>query len=281
MDKIIMNPAIKHLALSTILAAITLSSSAFAADDKKIRIGTEGAYAPWNFLNDDGKLVGFEIDLGNELCKRTESTCEFVTNEWDSIMPNLVAGNYDAIMAGMSVTEERKKTIAFSAEYYPPDPSRYVTTKDTKLNFDALEGKNVGVQGATIQAAYAEEKLSGKNTIKSYEKPDQSIADLMAGNIDLILADGAYLEPIVKGTKGQIVFTGPDVAIGGGVAIGLRQNDEDLQKQLNGALDAMKKDGTLDQMIKKYFDKGPFFSEATDASDDKEEKSSEKSESSE
>ena len=99
-------------------------------------MGTEGAYAPWNFVNDEGVLSGFEIELGNELCARAGFECEWVTNEWDSIIPNLVAGNYDTIIAGMSITDERDELIDFTQDYYPPDPSKWVAMVD--LGTDVL-----------------------------------------------------------------------------------------------------------------------------------------------
>ena len=241
------------------VAGLALAGAAHAQDT--VRIGTEGAYAPWNYIDDSGELAGFEIDLGNALCERAELTCEFVQNEWDSIIPNLQAGNYDVIMAGMSITEERQEQIAFSEAYYPPDPSRYIAASGTELDFDDLTGKKIGAQGATIQAAYAQENFAADNTILTFETPDQSISDLMAGNLDLIIADGSYLQPIVDGSGGAIEFVGPEVEIGNGVGAGMRQDDEKLQFDLADALAEVKADGTLDALIQEYFDAGPFFSE--------------------
>ena len=247
----------KKLLLTMALAAF--ATTGFAAD--KVRFGTEGAYAPWNFMDDSGKLAGFEIELGNELCRRAKLECEFVVNEWDSIIPNLIAGNYDGIMAGMSVTDERKETIMFSDEYYPADPSRFAVAKGDTFDFDNLKGVKIGAQGATVQAAHLEANFKEGNTIKLYEKPDQSVADLAAGNIDILLADGSFLDPVVEGSAGNIVFAGPNVQIGGGVAIGMRQKDTELGGKLNAALAEVKKDGTLDKMIQEFFKKGPFFAE--------------------
>ncbi len=250
----------KTLLAIALVAAVSMVGSASAAD--KIRLGTEGAYAPYNFVNDDGKLAGFEIELGDALCAAIKAECEWVVNEWDSIIPNLVAGNYDAIMAGMSITDERKKTITFSDEYMPVDPSMYIAAKGTELSFDSLEGKRIGVQGATIHAAFAEEKYGKTNTIKSYEKADQTLADLMAGNLDTVLADGDYLKPIVEGSAGEIAFVGPQETIGGGIGIGMRQDQTDLHEKMNAGLAALKKSGKVDELIAKYFDgKGPFYGE--------------------
>jgi polar amino acid transport system substrate-binding protein len=248
----------KKLILPIALAASMLAAPAMS---DTVRIGTEGAYAPWNFLDDNGKLAGYEIDLGAALCAEAGLTCEFVANEWDSIIPNLVAGNYDAIMAGMSITDERLETINFSKEYYPADPSRFAAAAGESFDFSALSGKKIGVQGATIQAAYAEETYGGNNTILSFETPDQSVADLAAGNIDLLLADGSFLEPVVKGSNGAMALVGSDIAIGGGVGIGMRKKDTQLSDQLNAALATLKSNGTVDKLIMEYFEKGPFFSE--------------------
>ncbi len=247
--------------MKKILIPIIISAMAFASNvmAEKIRIGSEGAYAPWNYLDDSGKLAGFEIDLGNELCKRAKLECEFVVNEWDTIIPNLLAGNYDAIMAGMSITDERKQSINFSDQYFPPDPSMFAVLKGTELDIMNMKGKKIGVQGATIQAAYAEEKFKADNDILSYETGDQSVADLMAGNVDVVLADGSFLEPVLEAAKGGVAFVGEGVMIGGGVGIGMRKADSAIQGKMKTALDAVKADGTLDKLIMEYFKKGPFF----------------------
>jgi polar amino acid transport system substrate-binding protein len=243
-----------------IITAIALFALTGAAHAQTVRLGTEGAYAPWNFLDDSGNVAGFEIDLGNDLCARAGLTCEWVVNEWDSIIPNLQAGNYDAIMAGMSITDERKQTIDFSENYFPPDPSKYVAAAGASFDFDNLSGVKVGAQGATIQHAYVQENFAANNTIQAYENADQAMADLLAGNLDMILADSGYLEPIVAGNP-AIAFTGPDVLIGGGVGVGLRKQDDELEGKLNAAIQAAKADGTVDALIAKWFEgRGPYFS---------------------
>ncbi len=249
--------------MKKLILTLTLAASVIAASpalSQTVRIGTEGAYAPYNYVDDNGKLAGYEIDLGNAICAEAKLTCEFVTNEWDSIIPNLIAGNYDMIMAGMSVTEERKKTIAFSDEYYPAAPSKFIAAAGEKFDFSALKGKKIGVQGATMQAAYAEENLAADNKILSFETFDQSVADLAAGNIDLLLADADPLKNVVEASKGAMVFVGDGIRIGGGVAIGLRQKDTELAATLNKAIESLKKKGVVDTLIKKYFKDGPFYS---------------------
>lgn len=251
-------PPLVPVLASALAAALALTGTAHAAD---VRIGTEGAYAPWNYLDASGGLAGYEIDLGNAVCEKAGVTCEFVQNEFDSMIPNLQAGNFDVIMAGMSITDERRESIAFTDAYYPADPSRYIASKGAEFDFDALEGKKIGAQGATIQAAYAQENFSADNTIMTFETPDQSVSDLAAGNLDLIIADGSYLQPIVDGSGGQIEFVGPEVEIGNGIGAGVRKDDTELLAKLDDALAALKADGTVDGLIEEYFKAGPFFTE--------------------
>ncbi len=242
------------------VAALALSTTAMAQET--VRIATEGAYAPWNFLNDAGEPAGYEIDLGNAICEHAGLTCEFIINDWDSIIPNLLAGNYDLIMAGMSITDERLETIDFTQNYFPPDPSRFVAAAGANVDPSNLSGARVGVQGGTIQAAYAEENLGSNNTVVTFTTADQAMADLAAGNLDTILADGAYLEPVVTASAGGIEFVGEDVMIGNGVGGGLRKEDTELKATLDEALTALKADGTVDKLIAQWFEgRGPYFAE--------------------
>ena len=249
----------KHLILA---AAALLALSAGAQAKDTVRLGPEGAYPPYNYVDEAGKLGGFDIDVGNEICKRAGLTCEWVVNEWDTIIPNLIAGNYDAILAGMSITDERKKTIAFTQDYFPPDPSAFVAATGKNLDLENPSGLRFGAQGATIQAAWLEQNVKANNTVLSYETPDQALADLNAGNLDAILADKSYLQETVAGSSGALELTGPEIEIGGGVGIGMRQADTELTAKFDAALTAMKADGTLDALITLYFpdrEGGPFY----------------------
>ena len=140
----------KSIVLGT--TALVLSATfAMAAGHSVVRMGTEGAYPPYNFIDDSGEVAGFERELGDELCARAELKCEWVTNDWDSIIPNLLSGNYDTIIAGMSVTEERMEVIDFSEQYTQPDPSAYATLSGFSGD---LSGAVVAAQSSTIQASY-------------------------------------------------------------------------------------------------------------------------------
>ena len=235
----------KNILTTTLLAATLTSASAFA---DTVRLGTEGAYPPYNFVNDKGEIDGYERELGDKLCELAELECTWVKNDWDSIIPNLVSGNYDVIIAGMSITEERDETIDFSQEYYPPDPSSFLALAGTKD--EAVKGI-VAAQTATIQASYVSE--SGA-TLVEFATPDETIAAVKNGEADAVLADDAYLKPFIDESGGELIFLGPKVQIGGGIGMGFRESDTDLKAKFDAAIDAMKKDGSLNELIAKWFD---------------------------
>ena len=235
----------KKMMLATALLALTAGAS--LAQDV-VRIGTEGAYEPYNYIDQaTGQLTGFEIELGNELCTRASLTCEFVQNAWDSIIPNLQSGNYDLIMAGMSITAERDEVIDFSQNYIPPASSAYMAlTADANTG----EGAVIAAQTGTIQAGYVAE--SGA-TLLEFATPDETVAAVKNGEADAVFADKDYLAPISRDSNGELVLLASEVQLGGGVGIGLRESDTELKDKLNAAIQSMKDDGSLNAMISKWF----------------------------
>jgi len=227
------------------MAAALMSAPALA---QKVRMGTEGAYPPYNFVNDKGEIDGFEREVGDALCAIAKLDCTWVKNDWDSIIPNLVSGNYDTIIAGMSITAERDKVIDFTQEYFPPDPSAYVGLKGAASS--ATMGI-VATQKATIQAGHV---ASSGATVVEFATPDETVAAVRSGEADAVLADKAFLEPIVKESNGELVFVGDPVPIGGGIGVGVRESDGELKGKLNAAIDSMKSDGSLSKLIAKWFD---------------------------
>ena len=233
----------KNLNLTT--AALALSASMALADGHSVvRMGTEGAYAPWNFINDAGEVDGFERELGDELCARAELTCEWVTNEWDSIIPNLTSGNYDTIIAGMSITDEREEVINFTQAYTPPDPSSYLAM-DGDLD---VEGGVIAAQTGTIQAAFIAD--AGWDLIE-FATPEETVAAVAAGEADAVLADQSFLMSAME-SNGDLVMLERTEMIGGGVALGLRESDTELLETFNAAIQSMKDDGTLNTLIEKW-----------------------------
>ncbi|SIS67878.1 amino acid ABC transporter substrate-binding protein, PAAT family [Roseivivax lentus] len=233
----------KTLLMGTAVLAVT-ASTAFAAGHSVVRLGTEGAYPPYNYLDDAGEVAGFERELGDELCARAEMTCEWVTNDWDSIIPNLVSGNYDAIIAGMSITDEREEVVDFTQNYTPPSPSAYVAMSE-----DAdIAGGVIAAQTGTIQAAHVAE--SGA-TLLEYPTPDETIAAVMSGEADAVMADKDFLIPLVEENSGM-VFVGDDVPLGGGIGMAFRESDPEMREAFDSAIQTMKDDGTLNEMIVKW-----------------------------
>jgi polar amino acid transport system substrate-binding protein len=232
----------KKLILGT--AALALSAGmALAGGHSVVRLGTEGAYEPWNFVNDNGEIDGFERDLGDELCKRAELTCEWVKNDWDSIIPNLVSGNYDAIIAGMSITAEREEVIDFTQGYTPPDPSAYVA-----LEADVdLENGVIAAQTSTLQSAFV---ASQGWTLLEFATPEETVAAVRNGEADAVLADQSFLDTVVEG--GGLVMLDRKEAIGGGVGMGFRESDAELRGKFDAAITSMKEDGSLNVLIEKW-----------------------------
>jgi polar amino acid transport system substrate-binding protein len=212
-----------------------------------IRIGTEGAYPPYNFINDANEVDGFDRAVGDALCTRAGLTCEWVINDWDTMIPNLVAGNYDLIMAGMSITDARAKLISFTQNYLLPDPSVYVTLAGKDAS--ATRGV-VAAQSNTIQAGHVAETEA---SLLEFPTPDESIAAVRSGEADAVLADFAFLKPIVEESNGELIFNGDQVLIGGGVGMGVRQSDPELREKFDALIGEMKKDGSLNELIVKWF----------------------------
>ena len=229
----------------TATLALVLGTQMVLADNSGvIRMGTEGAYPPWNFIDDDGQVAGFERELGDELCKRAELKCEWVTNDWDSIIPNLVSGNYDTIIAGMSITAERDKLIDFTTNYTLPDPSSYMALS---TSVDIAKGV-VAAQVNTIQSGYI---ASSGATLVEFPTPEETIAAVKNGEADAVLADHAYLAPIAA-ENSEFVILEEKVLLGGGVGMGIRESDGDLKEKFSAAIDSMKSDGSLNALITKW-----------------------------
>jgi octopine/nopaline transport system substrate-binding protein len=261
-------------------APALLPAAALAKDYSHITIATEGAYAPYNMHAPDGKLIGFEIDLGDDLCKRMKIQCTWMAQDWDGMIPALNAGKFDAIMDGMSITEARLKVIDFSRNY-TQSPSLFLVRKDSALaklpmtgvpvsldDKDAtdkaiaalkpmLKGKTVGVQVATIQYNLLKAYFGDDITIRTYKTTQEHDLDLAAGRIDAELASASYLiSTLAKPGGDQFVEVGPGFTgglLGKGTGVGLRKSDPELKAMFDTALDAAIKDGTLKTLSIKWF----------------------------
>ena len=271
---------IRTLAGAIIAASMTLGASTAMAQAKKIKIATEGAYAPWNFI-EAGKLAGYEVELAAELCKRAKLECEVIAQDWDGIIPGLSAGKYDAIMAGMTNTEKRREVISFS-ESYGATPNGFLTTKASPLaklpglgasyslvkeEADAnkvieemkalLKGKVIGVQVSTTNAGFVEKYFKGVAEIRDYKTTEQHDLDLKAGRIDATFAAMSYQNDVVaKPDNAEMALAGATFTggvLGSGVGVGLRKADTELKAAFDAAIKSAIADGTLKAMTIKWF----------------------------
>ena len=216
-----------------------------------VRLGTEGAYPPYNFLDDNGQVAGFERELGDELCARAELDCEWVTNDWDSIIPNLMSGNYDTIIAGMSITDEREEVLDFSENYTPPLPSAYAAMSD---DVD-LEGGVVAAQTGTIQADHV---TSTGATLLEFPNPEDTVAAVRSGEADAVFSDKDFLTSYVENND-DLMFVGEDISLGDGIGMGFRESDTELRETFTAAIQSMKEDGSLNELIAKWLPDTPQF----------------------
>jgi len=251
----------KILISIAVIALICAAGTIQAKEWKKVRIGVEGAYPPFSYTTADGKLEGFDIDIAKALCKAMGVEIKLVPQDWDGIIPALMAKKYDAIIASMSITEERKKKVAFTNKYYQT-PAKFVCKKGMVKEFspEVLKGKTVGVQRATIHDNYITDNYGKDVEIKRYSTQDEAYLDLTAGRVDFLLADSVALsDGFLKKPEGKdYEFVGPDLTdprwFGQGSGIACRKQDKDLVEMFNKAIKQIRADGTYKAIQDKYFD---------------------------
>lgn len=235
------------------------TSTASAKEWKSVKIGVEGAYPPFSMMSPDGNLEGFDIDITHALCKAMEVKCTLVAQDWDGIIPALLTRKYDAIVASMSITEERKRKVDFTNKYYQI-PSQFVALKGHSFNFDAdgLQGKTIGVQRATTHDRYVSDNFNGVN-IKRYGSQDEAFLDFKAGRVDLVMNNVPAIQKglLEKDGGDKFTFVGPQVSnakwFGEGVGIALRKNTPELKDKLNKAIQTIRDNGEYQNIQAKYF----------------------------
>jgi octopine/nopaline transport system substrate-binding protein len=270
------------LVVAALAAAVAVlpaaAGTAVAKEWKTLRVATEGAYPPFNSQTPDGKVIGFEPDLLVEICKRAELTCETVVQEWKGIIPGLLAGKYDAIMSGMSITEKRLEVIDFSIPYTNSGQT-FAVLKDSPLIktlgedarvpmkddaavkaaiakiTKAMDGKLLAVQTATIQQDFAKNYLKDvKNRI--YETTKEEDLDLLAGRVDAIFASTSSLVATLEQSDGKIVLAGPKFfggIFGIGSGFGIVKGQPELKAKLDAAIKSVIDDGTVKTLALKWF----------------------------
>lgn len=268
-------------AVLAVLCLLTIVKVGHADDGAAIRIGTEGLYPPWNATDDDGELIGFEIDLAKELCRRMAVTCEMVGQRWDGMLPALTTGKYDLLMAGITITEEREQFIDFTS-CYAAEVAAFAVRSDNALaetiapaekidltDFSppvksainalrqALAGTSVGVQVATTHAEFVKRYFEDLVDVRYFDTLENLTRDLEAGRIDAALSSRGYWQRLNEGETGvDLALIGPDMigdVFGRGVGVGVRKNDRELRRQLDVAIQAALADGTVARLAERWF----------------------------
>lgn len=243
----------KLFAVAALIAGSLVSAQIATAGDK-IRIATEGAYAPFNMVDASGALIGFDVEIANALCAQMKADCEVVAQDWDGIIPGLRARKYDAIIASMSITEERLRVVDFSEKYYS-NVLAFVTPKGSTVETSkaGLKGLTVGAQRATIAGQYLEDNLSDTVNIKLYDTQDNAYLDLASGRLDVLLSDKFPAYDWLKTEDGQkFAFNGGDIDINDKIGIAVRKGDS-LKDKFSAAIKAIVADGTYGKINEKYF----------------------------
>jgi arginine/ornithine transport system substrate-binding protein len=250
----------RHLATLALLLVAATTAFAQAPDWKTIRVAVEGAYPPFSEIGPDGKIKGFDIDIANALCADLQAQCTFVQQEFDGMIPGLNARKFDAVIASMSITPERQRSVAFSDKYYAT-PARLIAKKATPLvpTPDGLKGKRIGVQRSTTHDRFATDTFKDSEIVR-YTGQDQVFLDLQSGRLDAVLLDqvaanlGFLQRPIGKdfGFIGPVFADPKYFGIGAGVA--MRKGDTQLLARINQAIRDIRTNGTYQKIAKQYFD---------------------------
>lgn len=243
-----------------IAALLVLGAAAGHAEARQIRIGTEAAYPPFAMVTPDGELAGFDIDIARALCAAADVECEIVNHSFDGLIPGLNAKQFDAIIASMAITDERRKVVDFTDKYYV-SPGRFVARKDAGFEISpaGLQGKVACVQGASIHESYFRDSFPDVET-RTYGTQQEAILDLIAGRCDVLLGEALSLgTDLLQTPEGaDFAYIGPSVSdprwYGEGAGIAVRKGDSELVALFNAAIRKIRADGTYARINDKYFD---------------------------
>lgn len=240
------------IAIGCVLAA----SSAYS---QTLKVAVEGAYPPFSYMGTNGQAAGFDVDIATALCSEAELDCTIIAQEWDGLIPGLNAKKFDAIVASMTITEERRQVVDFTDSYYR-SPVRFMAAKGAELDFEkgGLKNKVIGVQTGTVYDQYLEE-IYPDATIRYYPSTEEHNADLISGRVDLVVTDAlALLGDFLQTPEGaDYELTGPEMTdrriVGDGIGIAVRKGDDGLREKLNLAIAKIRENGTYAQINAQYF----------------------------
>ncbi|MFD1007689.1 MULTISPECIES: ABC transporter substrate-binding protein [Oceanisphaera] len=251
----------KKLLVAGAIMATFAAGAVQAKEWETVRFAIEGAYPPFSWTDKSGELQGFDVDMANALCEQMAVKCELIAQDWDGIIPGLLARKYDAILAAMSITEERKRTVDFTNKYALV-PNKFVAKKGTELDLSeaGLKGKRVGVQIATTHDKYVTDNFGKDVKLVRYGTADEAYLDLKAGRVDYVFLDATAIEEGLLNKDGgdKFEFVGPSVTdekwFGDGFGIAVRKQDKDLKEKLNNAIKDLRENGKYEAVNNKYFE---------------------------
>ncbi|AVE03171.1 MULTISPECIES: ABC transporter substrate-binding protein [Pseudomonas] len=250
----------KKRALITALTLGLIASSHLLAAEKTLRIGIEAAYPPFASKTQEGKIVGFDYDIGNALCAQMQAKCVWVEGEFDGLIPSLKVKKIDMALSSMTINEDRRKSVDFTHKYYFTG-SRLVMKEGAVVDdqYASLKGKTVGVQRATTTDRYATEVFEPQGiNVKRYSNNEEIYMDLAAGRLDAIFADTIPLSDFLSMPRGKgYAFVGPELKdpkyVGEGAGIAVRKGNTALVSELNAAIDGIRANGEYQKISQQYF----------------------------
>ncbi|MFT6091271.1 transporter substrate-binding domain-containing protein [Sulfitobacter sp.] len=243
--------------LMTLAAATALSvATALPAAADTITLAADAEYPPFQYKNDAGEIVGFDVEISLLACEAVGLECEFAAHAWDGLIPGLLIGKYDAISASMTATETRREQVDFTDKLYV-SPSQFLVAADSdiEISIEGLTGKTVAAQRSSVQAEYLEDTFGSIATVNLYDTQDQANLDLAAGRVDALLGEVIALsESFLKSESGAgFVWRGEELKFGDGVAIAVRKEDTELRDMLNKGILAIREDGQYQEISNRYF----------------------------
>lgn len=238
---------------------ITFATSLARADAPPLKMGVEGAYPPFNSVDADGKVEGFDIDVGEAICQRLKRKCEWVVVQWDGLIPALQAGKFDVLMSSMTITAERRQQVLFSKPYYF-SYGMMIARKGSGLGFSSngLKDRNVGVQAATTHEHWLRDRFGDAIRLHGYPSSDEMFLDFQNGRLDAVFAEAPAMVPWMEANEGIAAYEqiGPDItdpALGTEIGIAVRKGDTTLAESIDAALDGIIADGAFAKMASRYF----------------------------
>ncbi|AGS24391.1 transporter substrate-binding domain-containing protein [Rhizobium etli] len=248
----------------TIALGLALLATAVSADD--FRIGTSADYPPWESVDANGEIVGFDKDVGDEICKRISTNCVWQNQAYDGLLPGLQVGKFDLVISGVSINDERSQKVDFSAAYADAPNSivvragsKTVGAKSAAELQTALAKAAIGVQTGTTHEQVVRANFPDAD-IRVYDRPDQIADDLIAGRIDAGLMERSAWEPLVKDRgSDKLVYAGPLLStadfpeFGKGQGVAMGKGKTELKGKIDGAVQAMLQDGTIKTISEKWF----------------------------